>query len=78
MIKININKAKVIAHEKRRAKRTEEFAPLDEVIAKQIPGKSAQQAESERQQIRDKYALIQKQIDDATDIDSLKSILNNM
>ena len=37
MIVINIDKAKGIAHEIRRAKRAEEFAPYDEVIMKQIP-----------------------------------------
>ena len=44
MITVNINKAKAIAHDVRRAKRAEEFAPLDEIIAKQIPGKSATEA----------------------------------
>lgn len=78
MIIINLNKAKNIAHDKRRAKRAEEFAPLDEVIAKQIPGKSAQQAETERQQIRDKYTTIQEQIDAATDVSSLKHVLENI
>ena len=38
MIVININKAKVIAHDKRREARTEEFKPHDEIIMKQIPG----------------------------------------
>jgi hypothetical protein len=36
MIVINIEKAKGIAHEIRRAKRAEEFAPYDEVIMKQF------------------------------------------
>jgi len=77
-IKINLTKAKVIAHENRRAKRAEEFAPLDDIIAKQIPGKSAQEAEAERQQIRNKYDAIQTQIDAATNVTTLKTILNNM
>lgn len=77
-IKINLTKAKVIAHDKRRIKRAEEFAPLDDIIAKQIPGKSAQEAEAQRQQIRNKYDMIQEQIDAATNVTSLKNILDNM
>jgi hypothetical protein len=33
----DIDKCKAIGHDKRRAARAVEFAPLDEVIAKQIP-----------------------------------------
>jgi hypothetical protein len=75
MIKINIDKAKVIGHEIRRAKREEEFAPLDAVIMKQIPGKDAQAAESERQAIRDKYAAVQADIDAAATPDEIKAAL---
>ena len=63
MITVNMDKAKVIAHEVRRAKRAEEFAPLDEVIMKQIPGNDATQAEAARQAIRDKYSALQVQMD---------------
>lgn len=75
MIKVNLTKAKGIAHDKRRAAREKEFAPLDATIAKQIPGQSAQQAEAARQVIRDKYALIQTNIDAASDVATLKNIL---
>ena len=75
MIVINIDKAKGIAHDIRRAKRADEFAPLDELIAKQIPGTPAAQAEAARQEIRDKYAVIQIQIDAAPDIDTLTSVV---
>lgn len=75
MIRINIGKAKVISHDIRRAKRAEEFAPHDEVIAKQIPGASAQEAEAARQAIREKYAEAQGAIDAAADVDELKSIV---
>jgi hypothetical protein len=37
MITINLDKAKAIGHDKRRAMRAEEFKPHDEVIMKQIP-----------------------------------------
>lgn len=75
MITININKAKAIAHDVRRAKRAEEFAPLDEIIAKQIPGKSATDAEAERQAIRDADAALQTQIDAAATADALKALI---
>lgn len=68
----DLNKAKNIAHDKRRAKRTEEFAPLD--VEATIPAK-ATQAEAKRQQVRDKYADIQNQIDAAADVQALKAIV---
>jgi hypothetical protein len=76
MITININKAKQIAHEKRRAARAEEFKPYDEVIMKQIPGVDAQQAEAARQAIREKYVALQAQIDNATTVDQLKNLVS--
>ena len=75
MITINLDKAKSIAHNKRRAARAEEFAPLDEVIAKQIPGMDAVAAEAGRQLIRDKYTAMQDAIDAATSADELKVVL---
>jgi hypothetical protein len=74
MIKINLEKAKVIGHGMRRQKRDIEFAPHDADIAKQIPGK-AEVAEAERAKIREKYALIQTQIDEATTTDQIKAAL---
>lgn len=68
-------KCKEIGHEKRRAKRAEEFAPYDEVIAKQIPGADAAAAEVERVQIREKYALVQESIDLATTPAEIKAAL---
>jgi len=75
MITINLGKAKVIAHDKRRAARAEEFKPHDEVIMKQIPGKDAQNAEAARQVIRDKYAALQAAMDATTTVDELKELL---
>lgn len=74
MITININKAKVIAHDKRRELRSAEFAPYDDAIAKQIPGQSAG-AEAARVLIREKYAQMQVAIDAAQDVNELKSAL---
>ena len=75
MIVVNIDKAKSIGHDMRRAARAEEFKPHDEVIMKQIPGVDAQQAEAARQAIRDKYAAIQEQIDAAATPDEIKAAL---
>ena len=75
MIVINLDKAKGIAHDKRRAARAEEFKPHDEVIMKQIPGNDMVQAETARQAIRDKYAQLQAQMDAAQTVEELKALL---
>ena len=75
MITINLDKAKNIAHDKRRVARSAEFAPHDEVIMKQIPGVDAQAAEAARQAIRDKYAALQAQMDAAQNVEELKTLL---
>jgi hypothetical protein len=71
-IVIDLNKAKDIAHEKRRAARSAEFAPLD--IKATIPAE-ATAAEEARQAVRQKYAEIQTNIDAASDVTSLKQIV---
>lgn len=75
MITVNLDKAKTIGHDIRRAKREAEFAPLDAVIAKQIPGQDAAEAEAKRQEIREKYAVIQTEIDAAATPEAIKSAL---
>ncbi len=75
MIQIDISKAKEIAHSKRREARAEEFKPLD--IQATIPT-LAEQAESERQLVRDKYAAIQTEIDAATTAEELKAIITQL
>ena len=72
MITININKAKTIAHDKRRLARSAEFAPLD--IKATIPSE-ATAAEAARQVVRDKYAAMQVLIDAATTADEIKSAM---
>lgn len=74
-ITINIDKAKNIAHDIRRAARAEEFAPHDEVIAKRIPGVAAEEAEAARQAIRAKYAVIQADIEAAQTPGEIKEAL---
>ena len=76
MITINLDKAKAIGHDKRRAMRAEEFTPYDEVIMKQIPGADHTAAEAARQAIRDKYALIQDVIEGASTPEEIKSALD--
>ena len=75
MIKIDITKAKGIAHEVRRAKRTEEFAPLD--VKATIPSEAAA-AEEARAAVRAKYATIQADIDAAADVATLKTIVEGL
>ena len=75
MITINVDKAKGIAHEVRRAKRTEEFAPLD--IKATIPSEAVA-AEEARAAIRTKYAGVQTSIDAAADVDALKAIVEGL
>ena len=72
MIIININKAKAIAHDKRREARSAEFAPLD--IKATIPSEAVA-AEAARALIRTKYAAMQIAIDSATTVDTIKSAM---
>ena len=74
-IVINITKAKAIVHDKRRAARAAEFAPLD--IKATIPSEAAA-AEAARQAIREKYAAMQTQIDAAPGVDELKAIADSL
>jgi hypothetical protein len=71
----DLDKCKEIGHAIRRTKRAEEFAPHDEVIAKQIPGKDAAEAEEARQAIRNKYTEVQEAIDAAETPDEIKTAL---
>ena len=72
MITINIDKAKTIAHDKRREARSAEFAPLD--IKATIPSE-ATAAEAARAAVRAKYATMQTAIDAASTVDAIKSAM---
>jgi hypothetical protein len=72
MITINVDKAKNIAHDLRRLKRAEEFAPLD--IKATIPSEAVA-AEAARQVIRDKYAVMQVEINSASTPEEIKTAL---
>jgi hypothetical protein len=75
MIIVNLDKSKELAHRFRRNQRDAEFEPLDSLIAKQIPGTNVAAIEAQRQEIRDKYATMQVQIDAATDLIEIRSAL---
>jgi len=77
-INVNLTKAKTIAHDMRRVKREEEFKPHDDIIMKQIPGADADAAEAARAEIRTKYETIQTNIDNAADVDALKTVVDSM
>jgi hypothetical protein len=75
VIRINVAKAKALAHDMRRAKRAEEFQPHDDLLMKQIPGAGAAAAEAARAAIRVKYADMQAAIDAAATPDEIKTAL---
>ena len=71
-VSINMDKAKVIAHDARRASRNAAFAPLD--IKATIPAES-EAAEAARATIRTNDAALQVSMDAASDADTLKALL---
>ncbi len=75
MIKVNIAKAQDIANGLRRAARSAEFAPLD--IKATIPSEAAA-AEEARAAIRAKYENMQAAIAAASDVASLKTIVEGL
>jgi hypothetical protein len=68
-------KSKEVAHDIRRSMREAEFAPHDKVVALQLPG--AEAAEAERVAIRAKYATMQSDIDAAETVTALRGILTS-
>jgi len=71
----DLDKCKALGHDIRRQQRAEEFKPYDDVIAKQIPGADAVAAEEVRAAIREKYELMQDEIDLAATPDEIKAVL---
>jgi len=72
MITVDMTKAKVIAHDSRRATRNAAFAPLD--IKATIPAE-ATQAEADRAVIRTDDAALQVSMDAASTADELKALM---
>lgn len=70
-LSVDLQEAKGIAHERRRAKRAAEFAPLD--VEATVPA-LAVSAEVKRQRVRDKYDILQRDINAAASVEALLSI----
>lgn len=75
VITINFDKAKTVTHDARRFARSAEFAPLD--VKATIPSESVA-AEAARAAIRTKYVDIQTAIDSAADVETLKTIIEQL
>ena len=75
MITVNLDKAKAITHDARRIARSAEFAPLD--VKATIPSEAVA-AEEARAVIRTKYAEMQAAVDGATEVASLKTIMESL
>ena len=78
MIVVNMDKARTIAHDLRRSARAQEFQPWDQIIAAQIPGTDPTAAEQARQAIRAKYQQVQISMDQCTNVQDLKNIIDGM
>lgn len=74
----DMQKAREIAHTKRRELRSDEFSPLDKQIVVDIvdPSKVAA-TEAKRQKVRDKYAAMQVEIDTAKSLGALIAALTS-
>ena len=71
MIKIDLATARAIAHDIRRARRSDAFQPLDEAIAKRIPGTDIDELEAKRQSIRDANEKLQNKINAVKSVEKL-------
>ena len=68
----DLDASKAVAHDIRRAKRSEEFRPHDELMAARIPGTDEVAVEAARQEIRDRYVVIEEEIDAAEEVEDLR------
>lgn len=78
MIKIDVAKAKEVAHGIRKADRAKQMEPHDKAIMMQIPGTPIIEIEAKRQAIRDANAVVQTNIDNAQDEVELKAAIADM
>lgn len=74
-LRVNLAKAKIHAHDRRRKIREFEMKPYDDIVAKQIPGTEGQAAEAERAKLRKKYDDAQTAIDNATTLEELETAI---
>jgi hypothetical protein len=70
----DLDRAKKIAHRKRRNRRYNQFAPHDAVVSTAIPG-TADAAEASRVGIRSTYAAMQTEINACSTVDEVYAIL---
>jgi len=70
----DLDRAKKIAHRKRRNRRYSQFAPHDAVVSTAIPG-TADAAEASRVGIRSTYAAMQTEINACSTVDEVYAIL---
>lgn len=75
-IRIDLPRAKAIAHDIRRRRRADELAPHDKLISLQIPGANTDKAEAARQEIRTRYNAMQDAIDSAASVADLQRLLS--
>lgn len=73
MVKVDIIKARDIAHSIRRSKRDNEFISIDGNIVNVVVTDTA---ESDRVALRTKYASMQNDIDAASTTEELNTIIN--
>jgi hypothetical protein len=78
VIKIDVTKAKEVAHGIRKADRAKQMEPHDKAIMMQIPGTPIIEIEAKRQAIRDANAVVQTNIDNAQDEVELKAAIADM
>ncbi len=75
---INVEKAREVAHDARRAKRAAEFAPLDDAIAKQLPGVDIAEVEGQRHDVRVKYEKAQADIAKAATVEEIRAVIGGL
>ena len=75
VITIDLDKARLIAHDRRRAVRAELFKPHDERIKLALPGDDVVALDAPRKEIRELDQTTQIKIDEAQSIDELKEAL---
>lgn len=71
---VDLARARDIAHQLRRWERDAAFRPWDDIVARQIPGRTGE-AELARERIRQRDAELQREIDAATSAQQLMALL---
>ena len=77
-VREDLDLCKSVAHDIRRAKRSEEFRPHDELMAARIPDTDEEAVEAARQEIRERYEKIQADIDSTREVDDLREKVKSL